>query len=332
MEKVQVKATGLPAGNNVVGMFCPKGNLLSRTEVSPNGEFGKVFEIPYKQCSFAAYSVPAAEADLSVDNFIGSAAVDFAEMKSGESVKLYCTKGQEKAGMTLSLSAPGGASSEFLFEDDENKTGQERYKSFDNDACLGKEGCDLGSLDYLTDESKPRAVKGKPYILFFWAQFHKPGYKFISLYSQLADKYGAKVPIVGVSTDPDSSYPKKFLEDPAGKYSKVFPTTFAIAHDAGKKLAQAYELALHNTLTVPHVFLVGSCGKIQWHQDHSELGATVPTYMRLMETQIANVLAGKPLVKVGERAVVEEEDDEEEATTVAVADDDPLLGVSGDDY
>merc|ERR1712110_323400 len=112
---------------------------------------------------------------------------------------------------------------------------------------------------------------------------------------------------VAVSMDPDTSYPKKFLEDPAKKYSTVFPLTFAVAHDDGKKIKDECEILIRGTMTPPHAFLLNKEGNVVWHQDHSELGATVPTYMALMEKQLDLLLKTGGVATVGERPVEEEE-------------------------
>lgn len=219
-----------------------------------------------------------------------------------KSHKDECKPGENKLAGTTYVAFP---------PETEDKVGKEKHKSFDNDFCLGQKVCSADSLNYLSDAKYGKYAPGKLNVVVFWAQFHKPGYKFLPFYSVLAAKYKDQIQFVGVSVDPDDSYPKKFLADPAKKYSTVFTTEFAVAHDEGKKLKESYGEALRDTLSLPHAFVVNAAGEIVWHQDHSELGNTVPNYMHLMEEQLDNLLAGKALVSVGDKEEEEEEDEED---------------------
>lgn len=218
----------------------------------------------------------------------------------------------------------GGFGAADLYPADES-VGNPKFKTFDNDSCMGMTAPDLSTLDYV-DTPYPKATKGKPYIMLIWAQYHKPGYKFIALYSKLAAKYRGSLDIVGAAIDPSKKDgPQKFIEDPAKKYSKgSFPMDFACAHDVGQSQKKAFADGLRATLSAPHAFLVDGKGKVVWHQDHSELGATVPTYMRLMEEQVQSFLTTGKCKKVGDKAIVESESEEssdDEGGTGVVADD-----------
>jgi thiol-disulfide isomerase/thioredoxin len=211
-----------------------------------------------------------------------------------------------------------------LFGDiDQGKTtGQDEFKTYDNDAIIGKQIPSLSGLEYLNADKYNAPAAGQVTLVLLWAQFHKPGYKFLPLYSQLQAKYGSKVSIVGVSIDPDTSYAKKFLADPAKKYSTKFPCDFAVAWDSGSLLKrQLTDDAQMAAMSPPHAFLVDSKGVIVWHQDHSELGATAPSYLGLMEDQVDALLAGKPMVKVGDKAVAEYESEGEEAVDIEMGSD-----------
>lgn len=189
-------------------------------------------------------------------------------------------------------------------------SGADNFVTYDNDDCLGADAPECKTLNYLSDEKYGQIVKGKPYVLLFWAQYHKPGYKYLPLYSALAAKFKT-VQFVAVSTDPTPDYPQKFLDDPNQKYSAVFKTTIAVAHDEGVVLKKAYVGVLEDTLSLPHAFLVDAKGKVVWHQDHSELGATAPNHMHTMEKQLDALVAGKPIHKVGDRVCDEDEGEDE---------------------
>merc|ERR1712226_1115155 len=144
--------------------------------------------------------------------------------------------------------------------------------------------------------------------------YHKPGYKYLPLYSQMQAKYGKRVKFIGVSIDPNPDYPKKFIEDPAKKYSTVFPCNFTQTWDDKQAVKKALmDITGNITLSPPHAFVLDKKRNIMWHQDHSELGATAPSYMGLMEDQIDLLVAGKPIKSQGNRPeiAVGEEDEEE---------------------
>jgi len=199
-----------------------------------------------------------------------------------------------------------------IFEKEE-KTGDDRFKTYDNDACHGVKAPSVDTLKYLTGEELGQAKLGeKACVLLFWGKYQEQSYKFLPSYSKLAAKYEGKIQFVAVSQDPEESYVQKFLDDPAKKYSTVYPIDFAVAWDEGKKVAPEYELAFRGTLLPPHAFVINAEGNIVWHQDHSEIGSNAPSYLSLMESQLDKLVAGEELEKVGEREVSDDESDGEE--------------------
>jgi len=205
-------------------------------------------------------------------------------------------------------------------------TGQDEYITHDDDACIGKQCPDISGIEFLNGDKHAAPKEGQVVVVVLWGQYHKPGYKFLPFYTQVQKKYGDKVCVVGISVDPDTSYAKKFLEDPNKKYSTVFTTEFSVAWGDHKIKKAFMEVNDQNSFSPPHAFVVDSKGVIVWHQDHSELGATAPSYMGLMEQQLDNLVAGKELIKVGNKPEVEvAEGDEEEGETADVGDVDDLF-------
>eukprot|EP00808_Paulinella_micropora_P007611 g37335.t1 len=182
-----------------------------------------------------------------------------------------------------------------------------KYQSWDNDDCVGEKAGDLSSLKFVKEGDKLDAKK--PTVLFFWAKYHKPGYKFIPAYSAIAKKY-PQVQVIGAGVDPAFDDVKKFATDP--KYAKEYPADFPIAHDEGKKLKNYFEDKLGDTLNTVHAFLIDATGTIVWHQDHSMVGATVPDYMDEMDQQIGQLVAGKPLYSYGPKPADDEDEDDDE--------------------
>ena len=64
-----------------------------------------------------------------------------------------------------------------------------------------------------------------------------------------------------------------------------------------------------------HTFVLDKAGKIVWHQDQSQIGATVPNFMNAIEVAVECALAGRDVPSVGakEIVVVDSESDEEGA-------------------
>jgi thiol-disulfide isomerase/thioredoxin len=185
-----------------------------------------------------------------------------------------------------------------------------KFKTHDNDSAIGVKFPSIETLVQVNDaKTYPLPADGEVYVALFWGKFHKPGYKFLPLYSQLIkDHEGLKV--VAISIDPEISYPQAFLEDPKKKYSSVFTTEMNVSFDEGKTLKGALTPILRDSLMVPHAFLVDKTGTIVWHQNHSELGATAPSYMDLMEAAIVAALKGEPVPKVGDKEIIEDSDSE----------------------
>mmetsp|Transcript_25393 Transcript_25393/g.35437 ORF Transcript_25393/g.35437 Transcript_25393/m.35437 type:complete len:217 (+) Transcript_25393:145-795(+) len=209
-----------------------------------------------------------------------------------------------------------------LFEPDKIK-GKDKYKTWDDDRVLGVDAPDLSKMEYLTDaKDYAHHTEDKILVLFVWAQFQKACYPKIDLYSKLAEAYGDKLIVVGLSTDPDTSYAKKWIEDPKKKYSAVHPTKFAIAFDKDGAIKKYLMMKMLAPLSVPHCFVIKD-KKVVWHQQHSELGATAPQYMSVMEDQLNLLLEGKPVKSVfGENPVKPAEDEDEDEDEEEDDDDD----------
>merc|ERR1740117_2003819 len=104
--------------------------------------------------------------------------------------------------------APAAASASLFADIDAGKTtGQAQFLTYDDDLCHGKPFPGMGKLEYLNLSDHPKPKAGQVRVVVVWGQYHKPGYKFLPLYSQLQAKYGDKVCVIGVSVDPDTSYP-----------------------------------------------------------------------------------------------------------------------------
>lgn len=219
--------------------------------------------------------------------------------------------GKPKAAKAPKGAKAGAAKVEMVFPAEFGTGGDEKYKSYDNDSCIGQKAPSLATLDYC-ELDFPKPTDGKAYIILFWAQYHKPGYEFIKRYSMLAEQYRNQIDFVAAFTDPGKEVGQKFIDDPAGKYSSVFPLKMATAHDVKHQLKNVYVDLTLKVLSVPHAFLVSKEGKIIWHQDHSELGATVPQWMNLFEQQLVSFLATGKAVKVGDKAESESEEESED--------------------
>jgi len=218
----------------------------------------------------------------------------------------------QRSKIDASINFADMSDSKRCFEADKIK-GNPKYLTYDDDRIIGQKAPELSNMEWLTDVKEyPKPEKGDIVVLFVWAQFQKACYPKIVLYSTLAEFYKKKaVTVIGVSTDPDTSYAKKWIEDPKKKYSTAFPTKFAITFDKDKKIKEYLSREMRAPLNVPHTFVIKD-DKIVWHQQHSELGATAPTHMAIMEDQLELLLAGKDIKKVNGPAPKNEDEDEDE--------------------
>lgn len=186
---------------------------------------------------------------------------------------------------------------------------QAKYVTFSDDNCLGKKAPSLASCT-MVQGSMP--VAGKPIALLFWAQYHKPGFPRLAMYSKLHETFGEHIQFLAMSMDPDAGSAKKYIEDPAGKYSKEHPLTFPCAHDGGRKIQDAFGPLLLGPVNIPHLFIIDASGTIIWRQDHSQVGATAPTWEEQVTRQLQNVVDGTPLESNGPNQYPEEDDEEED--------------------
>ena len=162
-----------------------------------------------------------------------------------------------------------------IFADiDASKSGKDEFKTYDNDAILGKPFPDVSALKAINPEAFGAPKPGQVCVFYVWAQYHKPGYQKFPLYSKLAEKYGDAVCFVALSIDPNTEGPTKFWNDPAKKYHKKasgeFNANFAHAWDDGRVKKGLMESGRVITLSPPHAYVVDAKGIIRWHQDHSE--------------------------------------------------------------
>lgn len=187
------------------------------------------------------------------------------------------------------------------------------YRTYDNDACMGKAAPSLADIEYITDKAKyPPAKAGEVTLVMFWGQFSKAGFRFNPLYSEINDEFkGLKV--VFLSVDKEIGDAKKFLEDPKKKYATVFRTDFAVAYDAKRAIHAQFSALLQKSIVCCHAFLISAAGKIVWHQDHSQIGATAPTFLNAMKRAISATLAGQAVPSVGAKEGVGGDDSDEES-------------------
>lgn len=357
--KLEITVTGLAGvadDTNVVAGLFSKGNLLGRTEAaSKGGANGVAFtrQIQVTSATEASVSVYTVQASGTVaqESFVGCANISFTGKEDGASFALLDNSGNA-TGSSVRLDQAGTSKDKFagaaaaeskeqpkaakaleplpegdLFESD-GDTSSSNYRSYDNDSVHGFACPSLDKLALVNAEAGYPVIKaGQPVLLLFWAQFSKAGYKFMPLYSKLNRRYGDKCPVIAVSVDPEIGSAKKWIEDPGKKYSTEFETLFTVAWDEKQALKEAFSAGLRDTVSLPHAFLIDKDGKCVWHQDHSQIGATAPTFMNLMETQVKSLLEGGKVTSVGTKAVDSDDSDDEgdEGDTMDVGDFDDIF-------
>jgi len=187
------------------------------------------------------------------------------------------------------------------------------YRTYDNDKCMGKAAPSLADIEYITDKAKYVPAKaGEVTLVMFWGQFSKAGFRFNPLYSEINDEF-KDLKVVFLSVDKEIGHAKKFLEDPKKKYAKVFRTDFAVAYDAKRAVHAQFSALLQKSIVCCHAFLISAAGKIVWHQDHSQIGATAPTFLNAMKTAISATLADQAVPSVGAKEGAGGDDSDEES-------------------
>ncbi len=83
-----------------------------------------------------------------------------------------------------------------------------------------------------------------------------------------------------------------------------------MAWDEKKALHAQFCALKGKTALPPYTFVVDASGQIVWHQDHSQMGATVPTFMTAMKVAVESALANEAVPSVGAKEVVQADDEE----------------------
>jgi len=202
------------------------------------------------------------------------------------------------------------------------------FKTYDNDMCMGKEAPLKAIMDANYVQGKA-PKKGDNVVVLLWRKSYKNGYKYMPLYSALADEFkGKPLSVVGCCLDRDKNaaagFLKKYHNGPKGN----FTTTFSICEEwappnkvkplSGRPIEQGFlenMMDLHPGMkeipSIPHMFLINSSGTIVWHQDHSERGATAPDHMEEVKEQVSRLLGGKVLLSLGTKVEAGSSSDED---------------------
>ncbi|HEY3667495.1 MAG TPA: TlpA disulfide reductase family protein [Polyangiaceae bacterium] len=92
---------------------------------------------------------------------------------------------------------------------------------------------------------------GKVVIVDFWATWCTPCHESFPVYQRIADKYGSKVTVIGISVD----------EDPAGipKFVKETGAKFPLAWDDGQLTSKSYQPP-----TMPTSYVIDASGIVRF--------------------------------------------------------------------
>jgi len=127
----------------------------------------------------------------------------------------------------------------------------------------------------------PTDLKGKIILLDFWASWCGPCKESFPVMEDLHQKYGSKgLVILAVNVDEDPKAMQEFLKD--------HPATFAIVHDATKKL-----VGTANISSMPTSFVIGADGKVVSIHKGFHGKETAKQYAAEVEKLLAGNLANK---------------------------------------
>eukprot|EP01065_Artemidia_motanka_P052838 TRINITY_DN963_c0_g1_i3.p2 TRINITY_DN963_c0_g1~~TRINITY_DN963_c0_g1_i3.p2 ORF type:complete len:211 (+),score=103.06 TRINITY_DN963_c0_g1_i3:79-711(+) len=194
------------------------------------------------------------------------------------------------------------------------------YLTYDDDKCMGQVAPSTELADFISypdmEQYRKDLHPGKVNVVHFMCKFEKGAYNCNEEMSQIKEKYGDRVQVVGLSTDPDRGTVEKWLEkSKKGQVTdlntgKPYRLEMDVAWDDGKKTFGMYRALCGGKLTTYHAFIVNLEGKIVWHQQFTQ---TSPPSKACFQQQLEAVLEGKPLLSNGNRPVIEADAEEEAA-------------------
>lgn len=177
-------------------------------------------------------------------------------------------------------------------------------------------------------------MSGKALIITFFSKLNKSDLPTLSVINSIQEKeeFKGKVCILGISRDKEESdvvkFPGKFknkfmaeITGPNGEAGYEMKFDYPLAFDEGHKFnTELKKLAQKGSLGVGASFIVKD-GKVCWF----EYFVRGSSPMNQFETQLKNILEGKPLVSNGKMPVVEIQ----ELEGTVPADADPFAGMDG---
>eukprot|EP00754_Rhynchopus_humris_P003383 Rhum_TRINITY_DN11779_c0_g1::Rhum_TRINITY_DN11779_c0_g1_i1::g.46365::m.46365 len=195
----------------------------------------------------------------------------------------------------------------------------DEYKTYDDDACLGKYAPSTELADFIPypsmDLQRVDLHPGKVNIVYFMCKFEKGAYICNEEMSQLHHELGDDVQIVALSTDPDRGTVEKFLtKTRTGEVTdlntgKPYRLDMQVGWDDGKKTFGMYRTLCNGKLTTYHAFVVDKSGKVAWHQQFSQ---TSPPSVTNFAEQVKRVVAGEGVASVGDKPKKSADEIEEE--------------------
>jgi len=171
----------------------------------------------------------------------------------------------------------------------------EEYITYDDDRALGQKCPDLSSLTAVPKGHTDDFVgvgKGKPTCVVLFAKYLKyEAFQAVEAVSGYVKELGLEA--AGILMDHKEKDAKRFVE------KKSCKSDFALFHDPGWKVKDAFNKQLGGVMSMPSLYLFDKDGVIVWRQSLTGMSGVMTLANSQFDYQVRAFVAGTPLGKHG---------------------------------